>query len=62
MCLYNAVRFIGLPPAYTTDIGDGPSDVAHYNYNVREYSQKAGIGKTGMYLCLRDGNTSESED
>ena len=46
MCLYADLRFIGLPPSYTADIGDFPFKVAHYNDNVPEYSQKAGIGKT----------------
>ena len=62
MRLYNDVLFIGLPPSYTTDIGDGPFNVAHYTDNVRGYSQRAGIDKTGMYLCLRDGNTFGSAD
>ena len=62
MCLYSDVRFIGLPPSYTADIGDVPFNVAHYNDKVREYSQKAWIDKTGMYLCLLDGNTFESAD
>ena len=62
MCLYNAVRFLGLPPVYTADIGDGPFDAAQYNDNVREYSQREGIGKTGMYLRLRGETTPESAD
>ena len=42
-CLYDAVCCLGLPPAYTADIGDGPFNAARYNDNVRQHPHSAGI-------------------
>ena len=52
MCLYNAVRFLGLPELYDAPTTAGPFSVSHYSENVRRYSQTCDIQKTPLYLAL----------
>ena len=62
MRLYYDVRFLGMHPRYSSDIGNGPVGVAHYNNNVCEYESQNRIDKTGLYLRLQGRNTIESMD
>ena len=60
MCLYNAVRFLGLPLCYKTDVGDGPFSVNHYNENVKRYAEHGDIQNQGMYLRLLGAEAFEA--
>ena len=50
MCLYNDVKFLGIPGPYSVDVGHGPPTVARYKDNVRRPSRNVG---DGAYLVFR---------